>query len=287
MIRRSLSAPRHRILGLALVMASVFASPSLMHAQAETADLVRLNDGRMIRGVIVELVPGDYVIVQAVTGELQRYAMDDVDYAGPAASASPPAAKAPPNVTAPPGGPESPEGALRVRVTSDQPGLTLHRTSGVSYGGRYGGPGGPSFAHYAYGRLCTAPCEFTIDPGFYGFTVEDLRRRRAHARGSIILRTDATLHISYSDRRPQRIVRWLVASALTLGGSAMMIAAPVVGRCTSYSYTGDDCYSRGVHIPLLSAGAGILAGGLVTTIIAAATRDRGKVTVTSYDAAQP
>jgi hypothetical protein len=275
-----------RVLGFVLAL-SCFGWTSASHAQSNAPDLVRLNDGKMVRGLIVELSPNDYVIVQTATGELQRYSMDDVDYAGPAASAPPPRVKG----TAAPGGggapaPETSEGSLRIRVTSDQPGLTLHRRTGGAYGRRYGQPGSHSFVIRAYGRLCTAPCEFSIDPGVYGFAIEDVRGRRANVGEHLFLNHDSELELRYSNRSAQRTVRWVLAALFMLSGSAMMIASPLVATCDEYDYW-DECYSRPVHIPLISIGAALAGSGIITMIIAGNTRDRAKITVRPLGAGQP
>src|SRR3954471_22558833 len=47
-------------------------------------DVVRLKNGGMLRGTISELVPGGDVVLITATGEERRFAMRDVDYAGPA-----------------------------------------------------------------------------------------------------------------------------------------------------------------------------------------------------------
>jgi hypothetical protein len=281
-----MSPMQSRILGLVLALSCACGWADALHAQAQAPDLVRLNDGKMVRGLIVELVPEDYVIVQTATGELQRYAMADVDYAGPASSAPPPRAKAI-GSAGPATGPshDASQGSLRIRVTSDRPGLTLHRRTGGAYGRQYGLHGNRSYVIRSYGRLCTAPCEFDIDPGVYGFTVEDIRGRRANIRDHIYLSKDSELHLGYSNRSAQRTVRWLVAAAFMLGGTAMVIAAPFRARCHEYY---DYCAPyENVHVPLISAGAALVAGGLITMVIAGNTRDRAKITVRPLGAGQP
>jgi hypothetical protein len=277
-----------RVLGFVLAI-SCFGWSSGSHAQASAPDLVRLNDGKMVRGLIVELAPNDYVIIQTATGELQRYSMDDVDYAGPAANAPPP--RAIPGST--PGGVGAPQaatqGSLMIRVTSDQPGLTLHRRSGGAFGYRYRQPGS-QFVVHTYGRLCTAPCELSIEPGVYGFVIEDMRGRRANVSQHVYLSQDSELSLRYSNRSAQRTIRWVVAALFMLGGSAMMIASPLVADpCTDSAW---DCEidsrsTRVVNIPLISIGAALAGSGIITMIIAGNTRDRAKITVRPLGVGQP
>jgi hypothetical protein len=69
-------SPRWAVLGLALTLSSqTFAAPP--------SDLVRLKNGGMVRGSIIELVPGSFVVVELKNGETRRFEMNDVEYAGP------------------------------------------------------------------------------------------------------------------------------------------------------------------------------------------------------------
>lgn len=49
---------------------------------ADLPDLVVLRNGGMMRGSIVELVPGDHVLIQLPNGEERRIDMSEVEYAG-------------------------------------------------------------------------------------------------------------------------------------------------------------------------------------------------------------
>lgn len=46
-------------------------------------DLVRLKNGGMVRGSILELVPDSFVVVELKNGETRRFEMSEVEYAGP------------------------------------------------------------------------------------------------------------------------------------------------------------------------------------------------------------
>src|SRR4051812_43719691 len=45
-------------------------------------DIVRLKDGGMVRGVIDEKVPGEYVVITTPSGSSRRFPWSDVSYAG-------------------------------------------------------------------------------------------------------------------------------------------------------------------------------------------------------------
>lgn len=70
------SLPRAAILGLLLTMSShVLAGPP--------TDVVRLKNGGMVRGSIIELAPSSFVVVELKNGETRRFEMSEVEYAGP------------------------------------------------------------------------------------------------------------------------------------------------------------------------------------------------------------
>lgn len=59
----------------------VLACPALTHAQAD--DIVELRGGSFVRGTIVERIEGSHVVVQTPNGELRRFELAQVTYAGP------------------------------------------------------------------------------------------------------------------------------------------------------------------------------------------------------------
>ncbi len=65
---------------VAVTLAGSFAAahPSLAEAQ-ELQDVVYLKDGSIIRGTIVEQVPGESILIQTVDGNRFRYVLEDID----------------------------------------------------------------------------------------------------------------------------------------------------------------------------------------------------------------
>ncbi|HJL14354.1 MAG TPA: hypothetical protein RMH99_01790 [Sandaracinaceae bacterium LLY-WYZ-13_1] len=54
-------------------------------AEAQTPpDVVRLRDGGLVRGTIIENVPGSHLRMSLTTGEERRFEADDIEWAGPA-----------------------------------------------------------------------------------------------------------------------------------------------------------------------------------------------------------
>lgn len=87
-------------------------APAAASAQALPPDVVRLKNGGMVRGTILEIVPDAHVQIRSATGELRQYPMKDVLYAGAAANdpavAPQPAGAVPPGSAAAPGSAPAP-----------------------------------------------------------------------------------------------------------------------------------------------------------------------------------
>jgi hypothetical protein len=265
-----------------LALALIVLAPLGARAQSAPPDVVRLEDGGLVRGVIVELVPEQYVVISLPDGSTRRYEMSAVEYAGPVQPAEQPSAPVPP----PPAGsanqwsgaaspvptmsaPPSSSGALQLHLTSETPGITLmlQTSIAVAQAGMY------SATAYAYERVCTAPCTTELQPGSYQFAVQDARGRQYRVRRPVLLQSDTTLDIGVESRRRQRIVRW-VTSITLLGVGAGLLGASFARM------TRDDFYDEYDEHPswgLLGAGSALLIGGSITMSIAILTRDRGKV----------
>src|SRR4051794_21414836 len=75
--------------GLALAEPPPAPAPSVAPKPAPASpasppDVVKLKDGSLLRGTIVELKAKEFVQIQLLTGEVRRLGMDQVEYAGPA-----------------------------------------------------------------------------------------------------------------------------------------------------------------------------------------------------------
>src|SRR5258706_12993919 len=119
-----------------LLLAVALALPT--GAQAQTPpDQVMLTNGGMLRGTIIENMPGDHVTIQLPTGETRRFAAAEVQSAGPAQASSPvmqaptgPAQQLPPAPYVPPQVQMQP--TVTLHVTADRPRVSLHRMTGSS-----------------------------------------------------------------------------------------------------------------------------------------------------------
>jgi hypothetical protein len=158
-LRRTLALVVGASLAVSVTLPSVPAAAQT--APAPPPDIIRTKDGGMLRGTIVEKVPNDHVEILLPNGQSRTVPMADVDYAGPTAGdtgAAPQAPAPPPPAPLPAQQSDDEEtpratsgslpattigaGTARLRLTSDQEGLTFHRKTGTSQGtgtGWYGG----------------------------------------------------------------------------------------------------------------------------------------------------
>ena len=101
------STPLAAVLTLALLAPSL--APAPLAAQPAPEQTVWLKNGGFVRGALVELVPGDHVTLQLVTGEIRRILTTDIDRLGasPAPPSSGPPLSTPPAATPPAAPPAS------------------------------------------------------------------------------------------------------------------------------------------------------------------------------------
>jgi hypothetical protein len=110
-----------------LAVSLVIGGPIRASADDSSPDLVRMNDGRMVRGVILELVPDEFVVIRAHDG-VRRVGMEDVAYAGPASSALPDDDRARRLRHAP----ERADDVVNVRLFGAATGLSLYELTGTA-----------------------------------------------------------------------------------------------------------------------------------------------------------
>jgi hypothetical protein len=255
-------------------------------------DIVRLKDGGLVRGTIMEMVPGKMVDVALPSGSTRNIPMSDVAWAGRAADDPGPggekpkpegdAALAKSQAAAPP---PAPAGAsiiplavqpgsnathLRLRAEDGQEGLTFHirtgsNTSFIADGRHQGG-----VAIETYQRLCTAPCEVDVEPGThqFGLSLDDGRVEKA---GSVVsVAGPSTVVGEYQSYLKGRIA-----------GLLLVVLGPVVGGIVAMQST-QSCqtitnpplaptnfchpdYPYFVHGAVISI-TGVLLGGIVAIL---------------------
>lgn len=144
------------VAALTLALAGTLAS-----AKGDATSIVKLKNGSVQRGVLVERVPGDHVTLKLSTGEKKRFEWNDVDSIEeppegassasetPAASASEPPAPSVSESAAPAPSVSTAPSGLRLRMTGS-PNVSLERHEGT-----------------AWSFTCLAPCERPIEAGEY------------------------------------------------------------------------------------------------------------------------
>lgn len=206
---------RRALLGLVLLVTSsvCFATTSDVAAQAPP-DIVKLRDGGMLRGWILESSPGEEVTIRLLDGSTRELEWSRVSYAGPESER--------PRISASTEGPtttlETPptEGDVTLRVRSADEHLTFHRITHVG-------------SHERYIRLCAIPCELSLAPG---------RLHVAVSRGEeeplwvppVDLTSDGTLDVEYLDRSGVRTAGWAVFTVTLIGSIAALFGLLAVGE---------------------------------------------------------
>ena len=184
-------------------------------------DLVRTKDGGMLRGTIVEKVPGEKVTISLLDGQLRTLSMDTVTYAGPADEA--PSARPPVDAA----DEVEPKSMVTVRteeatlqLLEGETPLTWHTSSlsGVAFGG------GMAVAHQMYNRLCTAPCEVEMPVGNHRFALATDDGIPVSALQPTRITGDGELVGVYEDNSTTRAVLAVIGLAGIIGGSVLMLA---------------------------------------------------------------
>lgn len=226
---------------LVLLLAVLF--PAQLHAQTVPPDLVQLANGGMVRGTIVENLPGDHVTIQLATGETRTFSSAEVQFAGPAASAPssaaqelvPPApgsglAAPTPRPITPGVGPLPAYGVVampptvHVHVEASVPDLTLQQVTGT---GTAVVSTGRSFATVMvdnFAPLCTAPCDVDLPAHAYVLGIsqgQGAARRADH--NLFTIDHDLSLELEYESREGARIAGWITFIGGALAGAGVLL----------------------------------------------------------------
>jgi hypothetical protein len=238
-----------RALALALLLSSLAATA---HAQVASPvlppDVVQLANGGMVRGTILENIPGDHVSIQIATGEVRMFSAGEVTYAGP--TSTPQAI-----IPSPPMPPARRTVRVHVDATSDD--LTLQRVTGTATAVVSSGNGG--FAQVQidqFAPLCSAPCDIELEPGAYtlGISLGQGSARRAD-HNLFTFSSDTSIALDYESREGLRIAGWVTFIVGGLTGLGVMLA-PVL--------SGSDDFL----IPMIAGGAIVLVAEVVGLALA-------------------
>ena len=271
-----------------LFLASQFLLPTQAWAednptpQAAPPDLLKMKNGGMLRGTILELVPGQFVVIQTATGEQRKIPMTEVDYVGPASGVpgtpAPPAQK---SADTPPvddklrplvtiGGPEA---NLRFSASEGQE-VTLHLRTSEAHGSQ-------GVVATGYSRLCTAPCSMSMRAGSYRFALSQGENSPIEVKEPITIKDGDQLVAKYTSKR-SKAIGWTAygMSAMSVGlGVFLWGVFARTGGCEYRGYQG-DCITEERGDPVrMTIGALLFTSGAIASTYAMFQTDRVSITV--------
>jgi len=243
------------------------ATPSNPTASA-SEDVVHLESGGFVRGVVEEYEPGGQVVLRRPDGSVRTFSAAEVDRVAIGGASAPEPAVTPREPTPPPT-PASTEGAKLsasqarvhlVRVGKGPTDLVLHRKTGGVF---VSGAGG-SAAGLSWENSCSAPCGRPISTNGVYF-VNGANTGAALASRSVNLDAyrgrDVTLQVKGG--RPGILIGGYM---LTLVGGTTAAIAPL--------WFINDNMNNAVGATMLATGTGALIGGIIMW-----ARGRNRVTL--------
>ncbi len=219
--------------------------------------VVRLKNGDLARGTLVELVGGDHVTIILPTGETRLYKWDDVDTVKNEPTAAPP--PPPPVATQAPAPPPPPSGAV-VHIETNDEDARLSRLASTGEGIlSVGGGGYGTVTVDVYDAVCHAPCDRLVPAGWYNMAGEGLipsRQFEVPARGAI------TVNAHMASRGRVIGGRWglIVGIPFTIAGGFILAFAATSSVFDPEPKSGLGGFDR---TPYLAMGAGVLGLGLL------------------------
>lgn len=177
----------------AVLCAATWASTSGASAQS---DEVRLRDGGLVRGTVIEWIPGDHVAIESATGELLRFPASVIESVSVA-----------PSDPVWPGSVALARAHVRFVVATDVT-ATVHLSTGSGST-----------------PICALPCEADLDAGIVELAVSlgegGAARRPDHFRFELSGPSDFTLE--HEDRSAARIAGWVTFGVLLATASGFVI----------------------------------------------------------------
>lgn len=232
-------------------------------ASVTPPDVVRLKDGGMVRGTIIEKRVDDAVVIQTALGETHEIPWDEISWAGVAAEMPSAQKKSPPRRS-----PPKSQSIVQLRSNDREP-LDFHIRSGelAIVGRSYVVPATVAGRATTYRPLCTAPCEVMLLPGDYRFAVSQADGSVVELRHSMHIPAGrAELTASYESYAGMRAAGWVVMVASSIVGLGLIFSSRVEDCSTGI------CYSA-VDKSKLTLGLGIGVGGPLLGLLMALKAD--------------
>jgi hypothetical protein len=230
--------------------------------------MVELVNGGLVRGTISESIPNSHVTIVTLTGEVRRFEMTEVSYAGPTKQSAPAVQPAvPPTPETPAAMPAQDPVRDKVvvlgqeaRVSFQSRGAdTLHlRQSSALVSTSRGGAHG-----VGYSEVCTAPCRAAMPAGTHTFALSTGGGAPVAADPVTLPPGESTLAGDYKSRSSVRTVGWVIA----IGGT-------LLGYGFAFAHATDE--DKG----MLYVGAGLGSASLLTGLLLVNVGDTAEVRVT-------
>jgi hypothetical protein len=270
--------------------------------------VVKLKDGALYRGTVMELVPGDHVDLRLPSGQTKRFAMADVAYAGPANAATPAAPTTPPPASpatalpplpplpTPPAAPPTPKpaprpSAMKVRFEATPPEAAFF----VEAERKNDAGANAVVVEHDLKLVCSrAPCDGVMAPGTYHMGMSLKGSKVVEPEDLVSISAPSTIQGNFTSHKLARIGGWVtLGTGLSVGLNMMLAAAVVNAACNqpdtlntdgTWTYSGCD---HGLIQGLLWGGLGIAAAGAIAGALLVTQSDSVEIILAPLDAAQP
>jgi hypothetical protein len=239
------------------------ASSAVAATSARVPDVVKLKNGSMFRGVILELVANDHVELRLATGAVKRFPMSAVSFAGASddVEPAPPAPLPTPPPPAPPHHEAAAPSSPQVQFDSDTPDTTVYMKDGESIGsgivstGR--GVGTVTLRSKSYSRICGVPCDSTLESGTYQLAVAKGNGAPVEAEESVTIEGPSNVTAKYTDNSTTRTVGGVVIGTALVVGTVMGVEA----------FGSQQHCEAGVCASIGTLNGGLLGGGVAVAAI--------------------
>ncbi len=208
---------------------------------ARPGDAVLLRDGTLMRGTIMELLPGRTVRVVLDSGETRVIPMDTVAYAGPAAGLA--------TSTPPPGAP--------LELRANKTGVTFYWRGDSA---RVVLDGDDRGTAQSYRRICTAPCEASLPPGTYLMALSSGHDKAVAVEEPVVLEGPSSIHGTHRSYTPLRVIGTIIVISSVVSG-LYLIGRGVLRTTESCDSEGTCSTEPDVDLNDVLWGTGILIGG--------------------------
>jgi hypothetical protein len=260
-------------------------------AQATPPDIVKLKNGSLYRGTVMELVAGDHVDIRVPSGETKRFPMSDVEYAGPASGA--PTPEPPQPAPSPEPAPAAPRPLVtveaneaRVHLVATTPDTDFHiRTADATAVG-WTGRGMYTAVARGYTHICAAPCNATLPAGKQRLALSQGGKSPVEPDEPVTIPEAATVRGTYVSYAGTRALGIGIMIASVAAGAIMVAAAFHTKQdCSLQSVTGMCTNTPDIDTGLVFGGLAVAVLGPLVGLPFLLQHDRAEITVEPLDSA--